>query len=89
MPVPGTVTPEPVPLEQVTEQAQPSASSTEVCVVEPGPLTDAGAMAAASSAAATSRTSGARSMASRWASARTSLLPPALGGGFVKTSRPR
>ena len=33
--MPGTVTPEPVPFEQVTEQAQPSPSSTEMWVVEP------------------------------------------------------
>ena len=34
-PVPGTSTPEPSPLEVVAEAAQPSASSTETCVVEP------------------------------------------------------
>ena len=35
MPVPGTTTPEPSPLVQVTLHARPSASSTEMCVVEP------------------------------------------------------
>ena len=33
--MPGTTIPEPSPLEHVTPQAQPSASSTEMCVVEP------------------------------------------------------
>ena len=35
MPVPGTTSPEPSPLVVVTAHAQPSASSTETCVVEP------------------------------------------------------
>ena len=35
MPVPGTTIPEPSPLVVVTAHAQPSASSTETCVVEP------------------------------------------------------
>ena len=33
--MPGTTMPEPSPFVHVTEQAQPSASSTEMCVVEP------------------------------------------------------
>ena len=36
-PVPGTTSPEPVPFEQVTEAQTPSASSTEIWVVEPRP----------------------------------------------------
>src|SRR3954468_10726561 len=35
MPVPGTTTPEPSPFVQVTEQARPSPSRTEMWVVEP------------------------------------------------------
>ena len=35
MPVPGTTIPDPSPLEQVTLQAPPAASSTDTCVVEP------------------------------------------------------
>ena len=35
MPVPGTTTPEPSPFVHVTEQARPSPSTTEMCVVEP------------------------------------------------------
>ena len=35
MPVPGTTTPEPSPFELVTAHAQPSASSTDTCVVDP------------------------------------------------------
>src|SRR5579875_2697656 len=35
IPVPGTTTPEQEPLEQVTEHAQPSLSSTEMWVVDP------------------------------------------------------
>jgi hypothetical protein len=34
-PVPGTKTPEPEPLDDVTEQARPSPSRTAMCVVEP------------------------------------------------------
>jgi hypothetical protein len=37
-PVPGTTTPEPSPFVQVTEHAQPSPSSTEMCVVDPSRL---------------------------------------------------
>ena len=36
--MPGTTWPDPSPLEHVTAQAQPSASSTEMCVVEPSRL---------------------------------------------------
>ena len=35
MPVPGTTSPQPSPLVQVTAQARPSASTTEMCVVDP------------------------------------------------------
>ena len=38
MPVPGTTMPEPSPFVHVTEHAQPSPSSTEMCVVEPSRL---------------------------------------------------
>ena len=45
--MPGTTTPEQEPLEQVTEQAQPSRSSTAMWVVEPsGPRDGAAAQEA-------------------------------------------
>ena len=36
MPVPGTITPEPEPVEVESDAALPSASTTETCVVPPG-----------------------------------------------------
>ena len=39
IPVPGTITPEPEPVEAVSEAAFPSSSTAEMCVV---PCTDSG-----------------------------------------------
>ena len=36
MPVPGTITPEPEPVDADSEAALPEASTTEMCVVPPG-----------------------------------------------------
>ena len=36
IPVPGTITPEPAPVETVSEAALPSASTTEIWVVRDG-----------------------------------------------------
>ena len=94
--------PEPSPLVHVTAQARPSPSSTEMCVVEPSceamnssrkpgrsrPSMNSGVRArCASSIAATSRpwVGGAGSRSS-WASTEAIRIPPADGGGLVKTS---
>src|SRR5205823_1233082 len=97
-PVPGTTTPEPSPFEQVTAHAQPSASSTETCVVDPSRLAAAQAApvspdknsgvrsrSAATIAATSAGTSGGPGIRSSSASARPTSTPPALGGGFVQT----
>ena len=105
MPVPGTTTPEPSPFVHVTEQAHPSVSITEMWVVDPSrpamkrsrkpgassPSRNAGVRSscARSIAATISSTEGGGSERSSSASAYPSSVPPALGGGFVSTSRPR
>ena len=40
MPVPGTITPEPEPVEDESDAAVPSASTTETCVVPAGAGSD-------------------------------------------------
>ena len=94
--MPGTVIPDPVPIEQVTEQAQPSPSSTEMWVVEPSrsaTIADAdtgSATSPASIAAAISQRVGTRRDRQRGGPARRPAgSRPALGGGLVKISRPR
>ena len=39
MPVPGTTTPEPAPVDEDSDAAFPSASMAEMCVVPPGDAT--------------------------------------------------
>ena len=86
-PVPGTSTPEPEPFEQVTAAHIPSASITEMWVVEPS--SEARCSLAASIAA--TRCSGPlvgpsrSSVSSEWAIS----VPPAEGRGLVRTSVPR
>src|SRR6478609_1763042 len=41
MPVPGTITPEPEPVEVESDAAFPSASTAETCVVPPAPAGEA------------------------------------------------
>ena len=103
--MPGTTTPEPSPFVHVTAHARPAASTTEMCVVEPireassrcaypgspRPSTNCGVRSAwaASIARTTSASGGGDGAWSSSASDRPSRMPPADGGGFVSTSRPR
>ena len=105
MPVPGTTMPEPSPFVHVTEHARPSPSMTEMCVVEPirdassrapnagspSPSTNSAVRAACASSIArtTSASGGGDSVWSSSCSDTASRIPPADGGGFVSTSRPR
>jgi hypothetical protein len=43
MPVPGTITPEPAPVDAVSDAAFPRSSTTEMCVVPGAPEGSAGA----------------------------------------------
>ena len=103
--MPGTITPQPSPFVHVTEQAQPSASMAEMWVVAPSrPAMNvapnpgsarasrkAGVRSpwAASMAATSAPMAGGDGARSSRASASASRMPPAFGGGFVATVRPR
>ena len=73
--------PEPSPFEQVTAQAQPSTSSTEMCVVEPS--REAKNRSAKPGIASPSRKSGVRSALAR---AIASTMCSSCGGGGWRSS---